>query len=259
MNVFDQEKWIENLKYAGIIQRSVLPQSKNIEQIASEHAVIYDPLEYVSGDFFWTANKEPFQYLAVGDCTGHGVPAAMLSLFVLNQLEYLIMNKMLINTSEILREIDKRFIESFHGQKDYLYNTEWIDISLVCINRMKNELYFSGANRKILIVKSNGEAQVLKGNNFPIGGWQFSENREFSVQIATFEKGDLLYLGSDGFQNQLGGEKTKKFGSNRLHEFFQKNASLHLSEQFSLLKEEFERWKGSHEQTDDICLLGVRL
>jgi serine phosphatase RsbU (regulator of sigma subunit) len=255
----EREKWEENLKYAAIIQKSLLPKKRHLDRIALDHALLYKPLEYVSGDFYWTAKRDIFEFIAVGDCTGHGVPAAMLSLFVLNSLEYLVMNKGLINTAEILRELDKRFIESFHEKKDHMYNQEWIDISIVCINRRMNEIYFSSANRRILIVKSDGEMLVQKGDNFPIGGWQFAENRDFKVQITPFVPGDVLYLGSDGFQNQLGGEKIKKFGSNRLHQFFGEHVGLPLNEQFSLLSEEFESWKGAEEQTDDICLLGLRL
>jgi serine phosphatase RsbU (regulator of sigma subunit) len=255
----EHKKWIENLKYAAIIQQSLLPKKRHLDRISSDHSLIYQPLEHVSGDFYWTSKRDIFEFIAVGDCTGHGVPAAMLSLFVLNLLEYLVMNKGLINTAEILKELDKRFIESFHERKDYLYNTEWIDISMVCINRRMNEIYFSSANRRILIVKRNGEMLVQKGNNFPIGGWQFAENRDFSVQITPFAQGDVLYLGSDGFQNQLGGEKMKKFGANRLHHFFADHVDLTLNEQFSRLQKSFDDWKGTEEQTDDICLLGIRL
>ena len=255
----EREKWVENLKYAAIIQQSLLPKKRHLDRIFTEHALIYEPLEYVSGDFYWVAKRDYFEYIAVGDCTGHGVPAAMLSVFVLNILEYLVMNKGLINTSEILKELDKRFIESFHDRQDHLYNNEWIDISLVCINRRMNEIYFSSANRKMVLVKGNGELIVQKGNNYPIGGWQFDENRDFKVLIAPFEADDLLYLGSDGFQNQLGGEKIKKFSSNRLHQFLQENARLPLTEQFNLLREEWEEWKGMNDQTDDICLFGTRL
>jgi len=255
----EHERWLENLKYAAVIQKSLLPKKRHLDRISSDHALIYKPLEHVSGDFYWTAKRDIFEFIAVGDCTGHGVPAAMLSLFVLNSLEYLVMNKNLINTAEILKHLDKRFIESFHERKDHLYNTEWIDISIVCINRRMNEIYFSSANRRMLIIKKNSEMFVQKGNNFPIGGWQFSENRDFSVQITPFEQGDVLYLGSDGFQNQLGGEKIKKFGANRLHQFFADHVNMPLDEQFSGLQREFDTWKGTQDQTDDICLLGMRL
>ncbi len=255
----EREKWVDNLKYAAIIQKSLLPKKRHLDRISSDHSLIYKPLEHVSGDFYWTAKRDIFEFIAVGDCTGHGVPAAMLSLFVLNSLEYLVMNKGLINTSEILKELDKRFIESFHEKKDHLYNTEWIDISIVCINRRMNEIYFSSANRRMALLKNDGSMLIQKGNNFPIGGWQFAENRDFNVQITPFEAGEVLYLGSDGFQNQLGGEKIKKFSANRLHQFFADHFKLPLNEQFELLQGEFNVWKGDQEQTDDICLLGLRL
>jgi len=249
---------IESLKYARIIQKGLLPKRRHFNRLFADHFVIYKPLNYVSGDFYWIGARGNLTYIAVGDCTGHGVPGALLSVLARSILEYSIMNKGLVKTDKILREVDKKFIESFSGNGEELFNNDWVDIALVCLDRNENKLYFSSANRKLCHI-SDEKMEIIYGSSFPIGGWQVEQNRNFRATCINYKEGDVIFLGSDGFQDQLGGEKGKKYSSKRLHNFLAGISNLKMNEQKLLLEKEFNNWKGSEDQIDDVCILSIRL
>lgn len=254
----DLSTYIESLKYARLIQRGLLPKTRHFKRHIEDHFVLYKPLHFVSGDFYWIGGKEGKTYVAVGDCTGHGVPGAMLSVLAMNILEYSVMNKGVSEPNEILRELDKKFIESFSGIKEEEFNNDWVDIALVCIDKKEGRITFSSANRKLLFV-TGAETIVCPGSQFPIGGWQIEENRQFSLKEIPYKKGDAIYLGSDGFQDQFGGDRLKKYTSNRLHNFLAGNSQHEMLKQKQMLEKEFTDWKGFEDQIDDVCILGVRL
>lgn len=255
----DLTTYIESLNYAEIIQRGLLPKKRHFNRLFTDYFVIYQPLNILSGDFYWIGKKDHLTYIAVGDCTGHGVPGALLSVLASSILEYSIMNKGLNKTNKILKEVDKKFIESFSGAKEEFFNNDWVDIALICIDRKENKLYFSSANRKICIVSAEGEMQVLAGSPYPIGGWQVEQDRKFESRTFAFKAGDAVYIGSDGFQDQIGGPKNKKFSSKRLHETFGEIHTDKMDNQKKRLINQFKDWKGVNDQVDDICILGIRL
>lgn len=249
---------IESLRYARLIQQGLLPKKRHFNRLFNDHFVIYKPLNYVSGDFYWVGGKGDLSYLAVGDCTGHGVPGAMLSVLARSILEYSIMNKGLTKTHKILHELDKKFIESFSGINGEFYNNDWVDLALVCIDKKNKKIYFSSAKRKMLFIDKN-EARLIDGEPFPIGGWQMEEKRNFKSTVLDFSEGDTIYLGSDGYQDQIGGDKMKKFSSRRLHDLLGEVHELKMSEQKNLLLTTFTSWKAMNDQVDDICIVGIRL
>lgn len=255
----DLTTYIESLTYAEIIQRGLLPKKRHFVRLFDDYFVIYKPLNILSGDFYWIGKKDHLTYIAVGDCTGHGVPGALLSVLATSILEYSIMNKGLNKTNKILQEVDNKFIESFSGAKEEFFNNDWVDLALVCIDNKENKVYFSSANRKICIVDSKGNTNILAGSPYPIGGWQVEKERKFESRSYAFQKGDSLYLGSDGFQDQIGGPKIKKFSSKRLHMLLGEISQLDMETQGRTLENEFKDWKGTNDQIDDVCVLGVRL
>lgn len=257
LNESDLTLHIESLRYARIIQRGLLPKKRHFQREVDDHFVLYRPLKIVSGDFYWIGGKNNVTYAAVGDCTGHGVPGAMLSILARNILEYAIMSKEIVHTDHILAEMDKKFIESFYGVSDE-YNNDWVDISLIRIDWDQMKLEFSSANRKLLLV-SGSEFNVLAGNRFPIGGWQIEKNRVFNRQSLDISKGDIVYIGSDGFQDQLGGNYEKKFSSQRLHELLVHISSHPMQKQKLILERSLMEWQGKTEQIDDICIMGLKI
>lgn len=251
--------WEESLSSAELVQQALLPKKRHFDRLFRDSFVFYQPKDIISGDFYWVGRKHDFSYLVVGDCTGHGISAALLSVLALNLLEYVIMNKGLKKPNKILKEFDKKFIESFKFSDKRNEDNPWIDISLVCIDENESKLYYAAANRKMLIRKKDGTAEMYAGSRYPIGGWQVEENRTFDTVTINYEKGDKIYLGSDGFQDQIGGDKNKKYKSKRLHELLIATGRDSLEKQKRGLISEFNLWKHENEQVDDVCIVGVEV
>lgn len=254
-----QEHQDDELITARTIQLGLLPKTRHFNRVFDKHFILDLPLNIVSGDFYWVGEKYGLKYLVVGDCTGHGTSAALLTVLAINLFEYAIMNKGIKKIDKVLGEVDRRFIESFKDTEEGIFDNPWIDVSVLCIDEKKQKVYFASANRKLLYVSNNRTSILYKGNSFPIGGWQIKADRTFNTQIVDYQKGDKLYLGSDGFQDQIGGPKQKKYKSKRLHQLLLDNSDRPYSEQAKLLKEEFDFWKGDGPQIDDICIVGIQL
>lgn len=248
----------DELMYAGILQQGLLPRQRHFERIFEDSFCIYQPKNYVSGDFYWVGEKNGIRYFASADCTGHGVPAAMLSVLGYSLLNYALYNADLQTPSEILKKVDVKFIESFDFDGSTQTTNDWIDMSICSFDPSTMKLSFCGANRKALVI-SEKTSHVLPGNRYPIGGWQLESYREFREHTIEVKKGDWVYLGSDGFQDQFGGLFGKKFGSNKLHTLLKSLSVLNGADQKKYLLEHLAVWKNNREQTDDICLRGVRL
>lgn len=249
----------DGLRYAEMIQQALLPKERHFKRIFKDSFVFYRPQNHVSGDFYWIGQKDNLKYIAVGDCTGHGISAALLSVLAANILEYVVMNKGIKKTNKILMSLDSKFIESFSNSGEEEFNNDWVDISLCCIDEPNKKIYFSSANRKMLHISKDGKSKVLKGSSYPIGGWQIEKDRNFKSNMFSYEEGDLIYLGSDGMQDQIGGPKNKKYKSSHLHEFLSKIYEYDMIQQSILMQEEFESWKADNPQQDDVCILGVKL
>lgn len=248
-----------SLRSAQIVQQGLLPKARHFDRNFENSFVIYLPQHIISGDFYWVGKSKGLKYIAVGDCTGHGVSGALLSVLGLNLLEYAIMNKGIKKTNKILKELDARFLESFQSYSTDKFDNPWIDISLVCIDEKEHKIHFAGGNRKMLLVPQSNAPTLHSSNRYPIGGWQIETDRKFESKTVSFEKGDRLFIGSDGIQDQLGGKKNKKFKSRQLHSILTDSSQLTMKEQKEYILEQFNDWKGKSDQTDDVCLVGVQL
>lgn len=252
----------DELHYAGILQRGLMPRDRHFSRIFTDSFLIYEPRNHVSGDFYWIGEKNGKLFFACADCTGHGVPAAMLSILGYSLLSYALFNADLESPSEILKKVDFIFIESFDFDGALHTTNDWIDISFCAYNPETKELTYCGANRKLLVIQDKS-SYVLNGNRYPLGGWQLENYRSFEEHSIIIEPGAWVYLGSDGFQDQFGGNSLrmggKKFGSSRLHTLLKSVSQRTGSEQKMILTEEYRRWKKGFDQTDDICLMGVQL
>lgn len=248
----------QSLINAAFVQQGLLPKDRHFSKLFKEHFVLYQPQSTVGGDFYWVGSKHNLKYLAVGDCTGHGVSASLLSVLALNLLEYSIMNKGLKKPSKILQEIDKKFIESFKDVESNHFDNPWIDISILCIDEEKKRITYSSANRKILHI-SNAKPTIYKGCRYPIGGWQIEECRKFNCHHFNYQTNDKIYIGSDGYQDQIGGKNNKKYKAKNLHKFLLDHSSNNFTQQKNDLVKEFKKWKHINEQLDDICIVGVEL
>lgn len=248
----------ENLINAQRVQQGLLPKKRHFKRLFSDSFTLYEPQDMLSGDFYWVGTRHELRYLVVGDCTGHGISASLTSVLAINLIEYAIMNKGLKKITKILAEIDKRYTESFKGANSEQFDNPWIDLSIICIDDQLKKVFYSSANRKMLHI-SNNKKEIYKPKGAPIGGWQITENRSFETLAIDFSPKDRIYLGSDGFQDQFGGPKNKKYSSARLHEFLLQHNELPFEVQKEQLNDEFIRWKGENAQTDDVCIVGVEL
>ncbi len=254
-----EDEYRKHLLNAQFVQQGLLPKKRHLKRVFASSFALYLPKEFISGDFYWVGRKNQYRYLVVGDCTGHGISAALSAVLALNLFEYTIMNKGLSSTNMILAEIDKRYTESFTGAYSDSFDNPWIDLSIIRVDDEHQTIQFSSANRKMLHVRKGQFSHIYKGSGYPIGGWQINKERLFDTIEIDFEHGDLVFLGSDGFQDQFGGPFNKKYGSDNLHELLIDNAGLPMDEQKEKLLDEFEMWRGHLEQTDDICILGAEL
>lgn len=249
----------ESTPYATLVQNALLPKKRHFDRLFEDHFVMFRPKNIVSGDFYWVGEKRGLKYIAVGDCVGHGTSAALLSVLVLNLLEYVIMNKGIKRVDKIMREIDKKFTESFSSISNQRFDTPWIDMSLICIDNRKSKMYFASGNRTLLHVPQEGTPNLLKGSNYPIGGWQVQEDRNFYSICSEYKKGDSIYLGSDGYQDQFGGSNNKRYYAKNLHQLLERNAQSSFNKQLTILQDQFQNWKQEMSQTDDVCIVGIKL
>jgi serine phosphatase RsbU (regulator of sigma subunit) len=254
----ENKEYLDNLHYAQIIQEASLPKQRHLDRIFEDSFYVYKPKHIIGGDFFWCSEKDNFVFFALGDCTGHGVPGAMLATLGISLLNYAILNKGLTKSNEILNEIDKRFIESFKNEHDELNNNDWMELIVCVYDKNTKTVDFASARRSLFVVRGN---QVLEfgGDRFPVGGWQIEKNRTFTSKRIPLRNEDFLYLTSDGFSDQFGEENFNRFSKARLKQLMLDNYANSGKNQKSNFEQTFINWQGNIQQTDDVCLLGLKL
>jgi len=182
----------------------------------------------------------------------------MLSVLAISFLNYVVFAKNMNSLGEMLGEIDKKWIETFNMFGDKSRDNDWMEISLCSFNRSTRELEFAGARGKMTIISAE-EIISFKGDQYPIGGWQIEKNRIYHGQKIILPENSMVYLSSDGFKDQIGGEGNKTLKEKKLREFLNELYDLPTHVQKSFLTLVFNEWKGKNIQTDDVCMLGVRL
>ncbi len=249
---------MESMYYASTIQQGLLPQKRHFERLFDEYFILYRPQQIIGGDFYWTARKGNKLIFACADCTGHGVAGAMLSVLGLSYLNYVVLGKDCDNLGDILKEVDKKWMETFCKFTDIMENNDWMEISLCSFDTETREFSFAGARGSLLLIDDK-QQQFIRGNRYPIGGWQIESNRTYDVHHIVLNKTTSVYLGSDGCKDQLGGERNKKLSAKKLNEMIADIYGIPMSLQANLLNLMLEEWQGTNEQTDDICLMGIKL
>jgi serine phosphatase RsbU (regulator of sigma subunit)/ligand-binding sensor domain-containing protein len=242
----------DSISYASKIQSVLLPSEKEISRSFDDAFIFFSPKDIVSGDFFWIMEKENLVYLAVCDSTGHGVPGAFMSLLNINYLNEAIAEKNLEKPGEVFDYVRQHLISSIskEGQKD------GFDGILVCFDKRRNRFTYAAANNMPVLIRK-GQMMEMKQDKMPVGKGE--KDVPFSLFDQQFEKGDMLYLYTDGYADQFGGEKGKKFKYRQLDDLLITVHHLPASEQLSIITKKFNDWKGSLEQVDDVCIIGIRL
>ena len=242
----------DSIVYASTIQQAIIRSQDNIREMFKDFFVFYKARDIVSGDFYWAHETEDGKKLVVvADCTGHGVPGAMMSM-----LGSAFLNEIVIERKERAPDqILNRMREQVKRALDKEGTNDGMDMAVCCIEG--DTMTFAGANLPLYVLREN-EIHVLKGNKQPVGNFA-SEEKPFESQEMFVQKGDLVYLFSDGFADQFGGPKGKKYKYQTLRKKLLDICSNSLSDQGKLLRSEFEMWKGDMEQVDDVCMLGFKV
>ena len=243
-----------SIKYAKRLQRAVIAHQNIFNGVFHETFVFYQPKDIIGGDFYFTYEVNNFVIFGVADCTGHGIPGAMLSLLCMTLLDYVVNNFEIVFPSKILDKVNQLLIKSFQSNEYQV--KDGMDISLFSYDYKKSELYFSGANSKSLLI-SNNENLILKGTSRPVGFWM-GEINEFEQQKLKVNKGDQLFLFSDGLPDQFGGIKNKKLMYKNFYKLLHEIAPLTYVEKKIKIENFSNQWMGENAQLDDITVAGVR-
>jgi len=250
-------KITDSIRYASRIQRALMVPSDELKKIMPSHFVLNKPKDIVSGDFYWVSKDGERLFIAVADCTGHGVPGAFMSILGINLLNEIVNNLDNPGAGTILNELREQTIKALGqtGQRDEA--KEGLEMALCVVDFSKGLIQFAGAFQPLYLI-SEGDLSVIPGDRMPIGLYG-EEQSPFSNKEVSFRENDMIYLFTDGYVDQIGGLDRKTFKTIRLKKLLKEIWKRPLQEQQSILREEHEIWRAGQEQIDDILVLGVRL
>jgi serine phosphatase RsbU (regulator of sigma subunit)/uncharacterized protein HemY len=252
-----QKEMKDSITYAKRLQEAILPSPEMMRNYLPNCFILYIPKDIVAGDFYWFHPIEKNDVLlAVADCTGHGVPGAMVSVVCSNALDRAVKEFGISDPGKILDKVRELVIETF--EKSDKNVKDGMDISLVRINtgNEKINIEWAGANNPLWYM-ANGQMNKIVADKQPIG--KFDKEMPFTTHRISLSKNDMLYLFSDGYADQFGGADGKKLKYKPMEEYIKSVGYLAIQEQENELEKKFESWKGGHEQVDDVCIIGIRL
>ncbi len=247
-----QKEIVDSINYAKRIQFALLANHEFVNQFIPNNFILFKPKDIVSGDFYWATEHNNKFYLAVCDCTGHGVPGAFMSLLNIGFLSEAIKEKNIEEPHEIFNYVRSRLINTISkdGQQDGM------DGILLCLDKANNQYTYAAANNEPILV-SNNVVKELPKDKMPVGKGEKMES--FTLQTLNLEKGDTLYLYTDGYADQFGGPNGKKFKYKPLNELLLSFCDKEIAFQKEKLNTNFLDWKGNLEQVDDVCIIGLKI
>ncbi len=249
----------DSIVYAKRIQEAMMLKEKHLSRLFPESFLLFKPKDIVSGDFYWFTKLDNKIIIAVADCTGHGIPGAFMSVLGISLLNQIIIEEQQSNTSLILQRLNHKLKKAFAYSMDYQDEDKYhdgMDIALCCIDPDQQKIEFAGAFRPLYLVRNN-VLRELKGSRYPIGGLYLESDRSYSNISFDYLAGDKLYLCSDGFADQFGGNSNKKFMTKKFKQLLEKTSKYSMNTQYKELERAFHEWKNNTEQTDDILIIGV--
>ncbi|HEY6160424.1 MAG TPA: tetratricopeptide repeat protein [Bacteroidia bacterium] len=248
---------LDSIHYAQRIQAAILPPGDELRRSFPESFLLFLPKDIVSGDFYWVSEREEFIFYAVCDCTGHGVPGSFMSMLGTALLNEVVNEKKITEPADILDMLRVKIILALKQRGVSGENKDGMDMCLVRINKQKTELVYAAANNSLYLVR-NGELTDHKGDKQPVG-ISGGNSMQFSQHCLLLRQGDCIYAFTDGYADQFGGPKGKKFKYRQLEELLVLNASRGMNEQKEILENKFLSWKSDHAQVDDVCAIGIKI
>ncbi len=249
---------IDSIKYAERLQKTILPPLKIINQIIPDSFVFFKPKDIVSGDFYWIEKTNDGILFAVIDCTGHGVPGAMMSLVANNLLNKIVKEKNITAPHRILNELLQELFIALRQDAEEIKANDGMDLSICLLNQDSQTLAYAGAFNPVLIAR-NYEIIELKTDKFSVGKHAYENNFKYSERSIQLQKNDVIYLSTDGYYDQFGGNNGKKLMRKNFYNLLQEISHLSKEEQVKKIEETFVRWKGGYDQLDDITVFGFRI
>jgi ligand-binding sensor domain-containing protein/serine phosphatase RsbU (regulator of sigma subunit) len=250
----------DSINYAQRIQTSILPPIKKLQQSFSGSFIFYQPRDIVSGDFYWFDKISDDKFVIVcADSTGHGVPGAFMSMIGTTLIKDICLSQRATSPSEILKELDVQLSNTLNQNIDAAQSNDGMDIMVCEIDINDHQIRYASAMRPMIVCK-NGEQLYIKGSRSSIGGqYDSKEGKDFSDETIHLNKGDLVYLFSDGYPDQFGGPLGKKFKMVRLKNLIKDISKKPMEEQYEYVKSTFNLWKEDYEQVDDVLFMGIKL
>jgi serine phosphatase RsbU (regulator of sigma subunit) len=256
----ENDKLQTSISYASKIQASFLTSPDKLSNMFDKVALIYWPLDIIGGDFYWTImveidfgdKKEILDIIVVADCTGHGVPGALISIVGESLLRKIVIDNKIYNPANILKEMDRDFKKIFSNKSEY--TSDSIDLSIVLYNTGDSKLFFSGCNTSICIV-TDGNCNEVKSSQFLPGLGGLDHHEEFTLVELLLSEDSKVFMFTDGLIDQFGGENGRKWGRKNFKEVLLETSHLPIDKQIEEIKKAFNKWKGNREQTDDVTLL----
>ncbi len=248
---------VDDIRYSKRIQKAIFPTNEYMQETIPWHFILNMPRNIVSGDFYWAGRIEDLKMVAVGDCTGHGISGAFMTMAGIAFLNEILSKKIAVKAHEILFELRKLVMKLLKQKGEEGEAADGLDISLVIIDEKNKKIQFAGANNPFYRI-ANGELNCIKGDRMPIG-IHLNFDKPFTNHDIETNKGDLIYLFTDGFADQFGGPKNKKFRYKQFQELLLKIHKKEMDEQKAILSRTIADWMGDNEQIDDILILGFKV
>src|SRR5260221_3357621 len=247
----------DSINYAKRIQNAILPNTRLINKVLPDSFILYKPRDVVSGDFPWFVQIKNDIFIAAVDCTGHGVPGALLSLIGYFLLNDIVRSRKITEPGKILDLLDEGVTQTLRQDQDDSATKDGMDIALCRVNIETRTVEYAGAHRPLYFMKG-GVMDEVKGNKFPIAGGIYKNQTNFTTTKLQLAKGDSVYFSSDGFPDQFGGPEVRKFGPKKTREIIEQVYKTSMDDASKVFDREWEAWKGEHKQTDDVLLIGIK-
>lgn len=270
-----EQEITDSIRYALRIQLSIIPTPERVKALLPKSMVFYKPKDIVSGDFYWVDEINGDVLFAAVDCTGHGVPGAMMSVIGLKSLTQAIQDKKLSKPADILQHLDIAVNDTLRQSSDVNAVKDGMDLALCSINYKTLTLQYAGAFNAVCIIRKNisttytpasnkevfygTDLMEIKSDKFPIGSNTDGIADTFTNHTFQLQKDDLIYIYTDGYADQFGGSKHKKFKYNKLKDVLISMAELPVEEHYRVLDTALKAWQGTQEQVDDVLVIGVRV
>jgi serine phosphatase RsbU (regulator of sigma subunit) len=254
---FQNKEITSSIQYASRIQHALLPTGDELKKLLPSNFILSKPRDIVSGDYYWLASKDDKIIIAVSDCTGHGVPGAFMSILGVSFLNEIVNKAVTVRANEILNQLTGQVIKSLHQTGKHDEARDGMEMAICILDYTRQKLQFSGAFRPLYHIRDN-ELIEYKGDFMPIGIYE-KEDQSFTNTEILFKKGDIIYLFTDGYVDQFGGNERKKFMTENFKKLLIDIHNKPLQEQKKILEKQYEEWRGKNEQVDDILILGIKL